>query len=159
MEFLIILLMILAVLYFVIIAPMLRARQDTHSSDPSHSRSGTTRAATRHAARPQMSPLLGIEISASQRRRLGRNDPSVIAAKLYHQQKDQFASFQTARPQSHSPHNQQSVTSKLNTFFNNLMLDESTTSSRRQNQPTHSTRPVAPVYPTTTNPKPPPRRS
>lgn len=32
--------------------------------------------------RPRMPPLHGIEISAAQRRRLGKNDPSVIAAQL-----------------------------------------------------------------------------
>lgn len=107
-----------------------------------------------------MTPLLGIEISASQRRRLGRDDPSVIAARLYHQQKDQFASFQQARPQPHSPHHKAPVQSRLNKFFNDLIADESTTPSRHPNQysQTRNNRPVAPLSPVKTNPKQPPRR-
>src|SRR5690606_19619030 len=109
---------------------------------------------------PKMTPLLGIEISASQRRRLGRDDPSVIAARLYHQQKDQFASFQQARPQSHSPHHKAPVQSRLNKFFNDLIADESTTPSRHPNHysQTRNNRPVAPPSPVTTKPTQPPRR-
>ncbi len=159
MEFLVILFMIVAVFYVVILAPALAARKEAHDSGSSYIRPASNRA-TSYADRPKMTPLLGIEISASQRRRLGRDDPSVIAARLYHQQKDQFASFQQARPQSHSPHHKAPVQSRLNKFFNDLIADESTTSSRHPNQysQTRNNRPVAPLSPVKTNPKQPPRR-
>jgi len=159
MEFLVILFMIVAVFYVVILAPALAARKEAHNSGSSYIRPASNRAMS-YADRPKMTPLLGIEISASQRRRLGRDDPSVIAARLYHQQKDQFASFQQARPQSHSPHHKAPVQSRLNKFFNDLIADESTTSSRHPNQysQTYNNRPVAPLSPVKTNPKQPPRR-
>ena len=85
MEFLVILFMVGVVFYIVIIAPALKARKilmiRIHLAPalPAIGCSNSTE-------RPKMSPLLGIEISASQRRRLGRHDPSVMAAKLYQQQ-------------------------------------------------------------------------
>lgn len=92
MEFLVILFMLVAVFYIVIIAPALAARKEAHAANSSHTRPASTRASS-YADRPKMSPLLGIEISASQRRRLGRHDPSVIAAKLY--KKINFPVFST----------------------------------------------------------------
>ncbi|WP_216935196.1 MULTISPECIES: hypothetical protein [unclassified Acinetobacter] len=159
MEFLVILFMIIIVFYIVIIAPALRARKNADYSGSSYTRPASNRASS-YADRPKMSPLLGIEISASQRRRLGRNDPSVIAAKLYRQQKDQFASFQQTRPQPHSSQHKPPVQSRLHQLFNDFIADEPPTPSQRSNQnsQTRSTRPVAPLSPVKTNPKQPPRR-
>lgn len=158
MEFLIILFMIVAVLYVVIIAPALRARKDRPYSGSSHPRASSSRA-TAPTDRPKMSPLLGIEISASQRRRLGRNDPSVIAAKLYRQQKDHFASFQQSRAEPQPAHYGQPNQGRLNKLFNDFIRDEPANSSRRstQNTQNRSSRPVAPVSPLRTNPKQPSR--
>ena len=158
MEFLVILFMIVAVFYVVILAPALAARKETHNSGSSYIRPASNRA-TSYADRPKMSPLLGIEISASQRRRLGRNDPSVIAAKLYRQQKDQFASFQQARTEPHPAHYGQPNQGRLNKLFNDFIRDEPTNSSRRstQNTQNRSNCPVAPLSPLGTNPKQPTR--
>ncbi|MCO8089954.1 hypothetical protein [Acinetobacter pseudolwoffii] len=154
MEFLVILFMLIAVFYIVIIAPALRARKNADYSGSSY-----TRPASGYADRPKMSPLLGIEISASQQRRLGRNDPSVIAAKLYRQQKDQFASFQQARTEPHPAHYGQPNQGRLNQLFNDFIRDEPTNSSRRstQNTQNRSNRPVAPLSPLGTNSKQPTR--
>ena len=87
MEFLVILFMIVAVFYVVILAPALAARKEAHDSGSSYIRPASNRA-TNYADRPKMTPLLGIEISASQRRRLGRDDPpslppdSIISKKI-----------------------------------------------------------------------------
>ena len=159
MEFLVILFMLVAVFYIVILAPARAARKEAHAADSSHTRPASNRASS-YADRPKMSPLLGIEISASQRRRLGRHDPSVIAEKLYQQQKNQFSSFQHARPQPHSPHHKPAAQTKLSKFFNDLIADESKTPPRRPNHhsQSRSTRPVTPLSPLKTNPKQPPRR-
>lgn len=159
MEFLVILFMVGVVFYIVIIAPALKARKNTDDSYSSRSRPASNRTSN-STERPKMSPLLGIEISASQRRRLGRHDPSVMAAKLYQQQKHQFASFQQARPQPHSPHPEAPVHTRLHKLFSDLITDESSTQSRRPNQysQTRRTRPVAPLSPLKSNPKQPPQR-
>src|SRR5690606_31814911 len=154
MAFLAILFTLIAVCYIVIIAPAVRARNDADYSGSSY-----TRPASGYADRPKMSPLLGIEISASQRRRLGRNDPSVIAAKLYHQQKDQFASFQQARTEPHPAHYGQPNQGRLNKLFNDYMRDEPTNRSRcsTQNTQNRSSRSVSPLAQLRTNPKQPTR--
>lgn len=102
MEFLVILFMIVAVFYVVILAPALAARKEAHNSGSSYIRPASNRAMS-YADRPKMTPLLGIEISASQRRRLGRDDPSVIAARLYHQQKRSICQFSAGQTTASFP--------------------------------------------------------
>ncbi|HAY5018451.1 TPA: hypothetical protein J0A02_005084, partial [Escherichia coli] len=57
------------------------------------------------------------------------------------------------------PHHNAPVQSRINKFFNDLIADESTISSRHPNQysQTPNNRPVASLSPVKTNPKQPPR--
>lgn len=93
MEFVLILLMLAAAFYFIIVAPALRSQKSRYTSSRGRNNTSTSHQYIRETERPKACPLWGIEISRTQQRRLGKNDPSVIAAKLYRQQLGKFASF------------------------------------------------------------------
>jgi hypothetical protein len=79
MDFLIFLLVAGTMFYFSKMQPELKKQKIQTES------SSTTMAIplkVNPRTRPTVPPLYGIEISASQQRRLGKNDPSVIAANL-----------------------------------------------------------------------------
>ena len=92
MEFVLILLMLAAAFYF-IIAPALRSQKSRYTSSGGRNNTSTSHQYIRETERPKACPLWGIEISRSQQRRLGKNDPSVIAAKLYRQQLENLPVF------------------------------------------------------------------
>ena len=133
MEFLIILLMLAVAFYFIIIAPALGSQKSRYTADR-----GNTSAANRHnrqTERPKVCPLWGIEISHAQQRRLGKDDPSVIAAKLYRQQLGKFASFQQTRPEILADPSRPSNSATLPRFLQDLLADESSSASRRTSRP------------------------
>ena len=116
MEFVLILLMLAAAFYF-IIAPALRSQKSRYTSSGGRNNTSTSHQYIRETERPKACPLWGIEISRTQQRRLGKNDPSVIAAKLYRQQLGKFASFQQTRPIADADQNRSSSSATLPRFF------------------------------------------
>jgi len=113
MEFVLILLMLAAAFYFIIVAPALRSQKSRYTSSCGRNNTSTSHQYIRETERPKACPLWGIEISRTQQRRLGKNDPSVIAAKLYRQQLGKFASFQQTRPMADAYPNRSSSSATL----------------------------------------------
>lgn len=139
MEFVLILLMLAAAFYFIIVAPALRSQKSRYTSSGSRNNTNTSHQYIRESERPKACPLWGIEISRTQQRRLGKNDPSVIAAKLYRQQLGKFASFQQTRPMADADPNRSSSSTTLPRFFQNMFPEEAS-STTRQNSPHSSKR-------------------
>ncbi len=139
MEFVLILLMLAAAFYFIIVAPALRSQKSRYTSSGGRNNTNTSHQYIRESERPKACPLWGIEISRTQQRRLGKNDPSVIAAKLYRQQLGKFASFQQTRPMADAEPNRSSSSATLPRFFQN-MFPEQASSTTRQNSPHSSKR-------------------
>lgn len=130
MEFVLILLMLAAAFYF-IIAPALRSQKSRYTSSRDRNNISSSHQYIRETERPKACPLWGIEISRTQQRRLGKNDPSVIAAKLYRQQLGKFASFQQTRPMADADRNRPSSSATLPRFFQNMFPKEASSSTRR----------------------------
>lgn len=139
MEFVLILLMLAAAFYFIIVAPALRSQKSRYTSSGGRNNTNTSHQYIRESERPKACPLWGIEISRTQQRRLGKNDPSVIAAKLYRQQLGKFASFQQTRPMADADPNRSSSSATLPRFFQNMFPEEAS-STTRQNSPHSSKR-------------------
>lgn len=139
MEFVLILLMLAAAFYFIIVAPALRSQKSRYTSSGGRNNTNTSHQYIRESERPKACPLWGIEISRTQQRRLGKNDPSVIAAKLYRQQLGKFASFQQTRPMADADPNRSSSSTTLPRFFQNMFPEEAS-STTRQNSPHSSKR-------------------
>ncbi|MFV5523569.1 hypothetical protein VXQ23_02560 [Acinetobacter variabilis] len=139
MEFVLILLMLAAAFYFIIVAPALRSQKSRYTSSRGRNNTSTSHQYIRETERPKACPLWGIEISRTQQRRLGKNDPSVIAAKLYRQQLGKFASFQQTRPMADADPNRSSSSATLPRFFQNMFPEEAS-STTRQNSPHSSKR-------------------
>lgn len=136
MEFV---LMLAAAFYFIIVAPALRSQKSRYTSSGGRNNTNTSHQYIRESERPKACPLWGIEISRTQQRRLGKNDPSVIAAKLYRQQLGKFASFQQTRPMADADPNRSSSSTTLPRFFQNMFPEEAS-STTRQNSPHSSKR-------------------
>jgi|GEM_PF-471662 hypothetical protein len=130
MEFVLILLMLAAAFYFIIVAPALRSQKSRYTSSRDRNNSSSHQY-IRETERPKACPLWGIEISRTQQRRLGKNDPSVIAAKLYRQQLGKFASFQQTRPMADADPNRSSSSATLPRFFQNMFPEEASSTTRR----------------------------
>ncbi|EXA67865.1 hypothetical protein J504_0742 [Acinetobacter baumannii 348935] len=131
MEFVLILLMLAAAFYFIIVAPALRSQKSRYTSSCGRNNTSTSHQYIRETERPKACPLWGIEISRTQQRRLGKNDPSVIAAKLYRQQLGKFASFQQTRPMADADPNRSSSSATLPRFFQNMFPEEASSTTRR----------------------------
>ncbi|MEK5752070.1 hypothetical protein V3519_08625 [Acinetobacter variabilis] len=131
MEFVLILLMLAAAFYFIIVAPALRSQKSRYTSSRGRNNTSTSHQYIRETERPKACPLWGIEISRTQQRRLGKNDPSVIAAKLYRQQLGKFASFQQTRPMADADPNRSSSSATLPRFFQNMFPEETSSTTRR----------------------------
>lgn len=131
MEFVLILLMLAAAFYFIIVAPALRSQKSRYTSSRGRNNTSTSHQYIRETERPKACPLWGIEISRTQQRRLGKNDPSVIAAKLYRQQLGKFASFQQTRPMADADPNRSSSSATLPRFFQNMFPEEASSTTRR----------------------------
>ena len=131
MEFVLILLMLAAAFYFIIIAPALRSQKSRYTSSHDRINTSSSHQYIRETERPKACPLWGIEISRTQQRRLGKNDPSVIAAKLYRQQLGKFASFQQTRPMADADPNRSSSSATLPRFFQNMFPEEASSTTRR----------------------------
>ncbi|WP_286965601.1 MULTISPECIES: hypothetical protein [Acinetobacter] len=130
MEFVLILLMLAAAFYF-IIAPALRSQKSRYTSSGGRNNTSPSHQYIRETGRPKACPLWGIEISRTQQRRLDKNDPSVIAAKLYRQQLGKFASFQQTRPIADANQNRSSSSATLPRFFQNMFPEEASSTTRR----------------------------
>ena len=139
MEFVLILLMLAAAFYFIIVAPALRSQKSRYTFSRDRNNTSSSHQYIRETERPKACPLWGIEISRTQQRRLGKNDPSVIAAKLYRQQLGKFASFQQTRPMADADPNRSSSSATLPRFFQNMFPEEAS-STTRQNSPHSSKR-------------------
>jgi len=139
MEFVLILLMLAAAFYFIIVAPALRSQKSRYTSSRDRNNASSSHQYIHETGRPKACPLWGIEISRTQQRRLGKNDPSVIAAKLYRQQLGKFASFQQTRPMADADPNRSSSSATLPRFFQNMFPEEAS-STTRQNSPHSSKR-------------------
>ncbi|WP_180012699.1 hypothetical protein [Acinetobacter sp. YH16031] len=131
MEFVLILLMLAAAFYFIFVAPALRSQKSRYTSSRGRNNTSTSHQYIRETERPKACPLWGIEISRTQQRRLGKNDPSVIAAKLYRQQLGKFASFQQTRPMADADPNRSSSSATLPRFFQNMFPEEASSTTRR----------------------------
>ncbi|WPC35182.1 hypothetical protein O4M77_01725 [Acinetobacter sp. YWS30-1] len=131
MEFVLILLMLAAAFYFIIVAPALRSQKSRDTSSRDRNNASSSHQYIRETERPKACPLWGIEISRTQQRRLGKNDPSVIAAKLYRQQLGKFASFQQTRPMADADPNRSSSSATLPRFFQNMFPEEASSTTRR----------------------------
>lgn len=139
MEFVLILLMLAAAFYFIIVAPALRSQKSRYTFSRDRNNTSSSHQYIRETERPKACPLWGIEISRTQQRRLGKNDPSVIAAKLYRQQLGKFASFQQTRPMADADPNRSSSSATLPRFFQNIFPEEASSTTRR-NSPHSSKR-------------------
>lgn len=131
MEFVLILLMLAAAFYFIIVAPALRSQKSRYTFSRDRNNTSSSHQYIRETERPKACPLWGIEISRTQQRRLGKNDPSVIAAKLYRQQLGKFASFQQTRPIADADQNRSSSSATLPRFFQNMFPEEASSTTRR----------------------------
>ena len=130
MEFVLILLMLAVAFYFIIVAPALRSQKSRYTSSDGRNNTNTSHQYIRESERPKACPLWGIEISRTQQRRLGKNDPSVIAAKLYRQQLGKFASFQQTRPMADADPNRSSSSATLPRFFQNMFPEQASSTTR-----------------------------